>query len=290
MSVKPEQAQARFRSFGLVIALSLLALLATACSGPSANGSSTGNGTGATGYLASTSSEIVFLQWTVNQDNSLHGTAQEALTSGSPPDETSQADQIAIAGQLKGDQLTLSFGSSPDEFGSFSGGTFTINVPQSDGTFQSVTFRSGTVAQYNQRLARLHRQITAANEAALKAEALQQEQQKIDSDVSRVQDDLLGLAQAASSTVDDANAIATNDLPGVASDLSATQAAEQQVLAEAPSLSTCGDAKGVGGDAEGVGGDAQGIEADGQGIVSDLQGLLDLNRFGGQVGCVDHAA
>jgi hypothetical protein len=163
------------------------------------------------------------------------------MTTGQAPNLSTTSNTLRITGTMQGSTITLSFDDGPDAFGTLSGGSFTLNFPQPDGTLSPITFNSASASQYNSVLTNLKQRIAQANQTAANAQALQQEEQKIDSDASAVNADL------NLDTSDLTNAVQSvqGTLQQEAKDLAATQAEEQKVVAEAPSgdqSQTCYDA------------------------------------------------
>lgn len=258
-------------------------LFATRATSPENPGSASGSPTSTqapavgTGYLATGTDFVIFIQWN-DTNGSLRGSAQAVTATGQAPDASTSSETLSVTGSLHGSNITLSFDGSASTFGTLSGGTFTINFPQSNGSLQPVSFSSSSAKQYNTALDRLDAAIRRANAIAANAQRLQQEEQKINQDASAVTTDIAGLAQDSATLVSDSKAIAA-DLQGNSQDLSATEALAQQVEAEATTQgygsgsSTCGDAESVGGDAESVNGDAETIEGDAESITADISSI-----------------
>jgi hypothetical protein len=236
------------------------------------------------GYLAAGGGSVVFIQWT-DTKGAIEGTAQEVTTNGQPPQEQTTNGTLSIKGTLQAGNLAVSFDDQPQTFGRLAGGSFTLDVPQPDGTLAPVAFHAASAADFNSAVSALSQQVAAANQQEAATQALQHAQQQVDTDAARVTSDISGLGSDAIS-LGKAVASVNKALGQVTQDLSTTHAAEQKVLGEASTgdLGTCGDAGGlVGGDAGGlVGGDAGGrVGGDAGGLVepalsqtrSDLAGL-----------------
>jgi hypothetical protein len=214
---------------------------------------------------------VVFIQWT-DTKGAIEGTAQEVTTNSQPPQEQTTNGTLSLKGTLQGGNLAVSFDDQPQTFGRLSGGSFTLNVPQPDGTLAPITFHAASAADFNSAVAMLSQQVAAANQQEAATEAQQHAQQQVDADVAKVNGDIGGLATDATS-LGKAVASVKTALGQEARDLSTTHAAEQKVLGEASTgdLGTCGDAGGlVGADAGGlVGADAGGL------VAADAGGLVE---------------
>ena len=251
------------------IAAGLLAACATgtAATSSTSQGSSQPPATTAppvgSGYLATGSNFMEFIQWNDNGGN-LVGSLQAVSTSGQSPNLTTTSDRGSVTGSLNGSSLSLSFDGGAPAFGTLSGGSFTLNIPQSDGTLAPVTFQGATAAQFNDDVSELHGRVNQANQTASNAQALQQKQQAITGDASKVASDIASLSESATDIGNNVQAV-QSALTQVANALAATQTLEQQVSSEAQQgpdgngTSVCGDAQSVGGDAQSVGGNAQSV-------------------------------
>jgi hypothetical protein len=234
-----------------------------------------------TGYLASTNDGVIFIQWTQTGDM-LSGTAEDDTLSGSPPNQTVATDTITVSGQVNKSQISLSFNGGASVFGTLSGGSFTVNFPQTDGSLAAITFRAASATQFNQALSNLQSNTGSANQSAAQAETITSEQQSINSEAQTVSSDISdadsfgggGLVQLEAS-LKQVVAGVQQGLAGVEQGLTATQKAEQQVAAESGTSgsSICGDAGSVDGDAGSVQGDAGSVEGDAGSVESELQSV-----------------
>lgn len=250
-----------------------LALAGCSTAGPSASA-----GSGLTippvgsGYLASGSSYVIFIQW-IDTNGNVNGTAQNISVADQPPNASTQTDTLSVFGQVNGSRLTLRFSDGNEQFGTMSSSGFTINFPQPDGTLAPITFHAASTADFNRAVDKLRTGISKANTVAANAQRLAQLEQTIDGDASQVATRLAAFGPDERTMSADLQSV----LAGVqqtASDLSAVQSAEQQVSAESPTTTypqgACGDASGVAGDASGVAGDASGVGGDAGAIQADL--------------------
>jgi hypothetical protein len=231
------------------------------------------------GYLAADAGSVVFIQWTDTKGD-LDGTVEEVTTDGQPPQEQTANGTLTIKGTLQGGNLAVSFNGRPQTFGRLSGDSFTLNIPQADGTLAPVTFHAAAAAAFNSAVAALSQQVATANLQAAAAAAQQQSEQQVDKDASAVGDDVVQLVNAEQTLANDVQAT-TSDQQTEAKDLATTAAQEQQVSREAPTASfgqVCGDAAAVSGDASAVSGDSSAVS----GYVSSV--LADIATVNGGVG------
>lgn len=64
------------------------------------------------GYLASGSGDVLFIQW--NDDNGrIDGTVQVVTAGGTPPDASTTSDTVSVTGSIQGASISLSFDGSP---------------------------------------------------------------------------------------------------------------------------------------------------------------------------------
>jgi hypothetical protein len=242
----------------------------------------TGSGAVGSGYLATGSNYVVFIQWTMS-GNDLSGSAQETTLSGSPPNAAVNTQTISVVGSLNGSTITLSFNGGAEVFGTLSGGSFTVNFPQSDGSLAPVTFTSASASRFNAALNSLKGSTGSANQSAAAAQAIAKQQATIDSDASAVQSDIKGLGDDTSSMQSDLVGF-TQVLTQAQTDLDTVAQVEQQVQTEARNGTDPGtvcadegtddaDAGSVDADAGSVSAQAGSIESDISGVRHDISGL-----------------
>ena len=228
------------------------------------------------GYLNTSATSAAFIQWNTNGSN-ISGTIQLDYIEGNPPNEQLSANTESVSGQINGSQISMSFSGGSAQFGTISGGGFTLDVPQSDGSLAPATFESATAAQFNQAVSALNSSVSSSNTAANQAAATANAESTINGDGSTVTSDISGLGQDASTAVSDAEAI-SNDLGTEQADLASTASAEQSVANEAKSQGAgspqvCSDSDGVASDADGVASDADGVVGDVTTVRNDIGGL-----------------
>jgi hypothetical protein len=247
-----------------------------------ANSNTDNSGAVGTGYLATESDGVIFLQWT-QTGNELSGSAQYDTLQGTPPNATVNTQTISVTGSLNGSQITLSFNGGAEVFGTISGGSFTVNFPQRDGQLAPVQFAAATAPQFNQALARLQGNTGSANQNAAAAQQIQKEQGTIDGASQAVSKDISGIQNDASQLSQDLGGFGGN-LATMQKDLATVAAQEQTVITEAhngtdpnqvcsDSDTDQSDADTVGSDGDTVSSTADTIEGDINTLRHDISGL-----------------
>ena len=238
------------------------------------NNSTVANAVGS-GYLADESNAAFFIQWT-RSGNNLSGTAQAESLSGSAPNEVVASSTISVEGQVHGSTITLSFNNGSTVFGTLSGGSFTVNFPQSDGSLAPVTFTSASAVQFNQALSALQRAVGNANISAATAETIASEQQSIDNVAAAVEQDLAGLKAGDESLSNDVGSFA-NDLAQANTDLGTTVQGEKLVITESENgtnpIQVCSDSITVGSDLITVSSDGDTVSSTADSVESDVSSL-----------------
>jgi hypothetical protein len=228
------------------------------------------------GYLASGSNWAMFIQWNVNGSH-LSGSAQYDKLKGTAPNESLTNSTIPVTGEVKGSKISLSFEDAPSVFGTYSGGNFAINIPQSDGSLAAATFRSATPSQFNEAVAAMQSQRGAANQAATARQELERNEAAVTKAVGNVDGDLSQLQRDAGGLATDLHALA-GGVASMKTAVAGVASAEAHVQSEAgsstgTSVDTCGDAEDVGGDAQDVAGDAEDVSGDGQEFENDIKSV-----------------
>lgn len=150
-------------------------------------------------FICSAASYAYLLEWTDNNGN-LSGTYDSSAVSGQAPQEHVSSSSGDWSGTLNGNTFSLAEGFAgygQRLYGTLNGSQLTVNVPQSDGSLQALTCRSGTVADWNRIVAAFDSQTSSANNAANQA-ARQQRQQ--DAQAAAVQDAANKKADATAET------------------------------------------------------------------------------------------
>lgn len=227
------------------------------------------------GYLNTSSTSAAFIQWNSNGSN-ISGTIQLDYLQGTPPNEQLSTNSDPVSGQINGSQISLSFSGGTAQFGTLSGGGFTLDVPQSDGSLAPATFQSATAAQFNQAVLSLNGSVSSANATANQAQATANVESTINGDAAAVASDISGFGDRASALSSDLGSVA-NSLATEKSDLAMTAKAEQGVIAEAKqypggnSGQVCADASQDSADADQVSADDDQVGAgDGNQVAYDL--------------------
>jgi hypothetical protein len=101
----------------------------------------------------------------------LSGTLQTAYFAGTPPNEGLGTTTDPVSGQFNGSQISLSRNGEADWFGTISGNSFTLDMPQSDGSLAPVMFQKETVTQFDQAVATMNGAAASANAKANQAAA-----------------------------------------------------------------------------------------------------------------------
>lgn len=256
-------------------------------SGPSGGSASTPSTfpAQAPGYLANESNFVDFIQWS-DQGGVLSGSAQEVFTQGATPDMKTLTDTFVVSGSLVGSVLSLSFDHGPQVFGSIVSSSFTINFPQPGATMALVTFEPATSSQYDSAVAGLNQRVTQEDQGTSNAQALQQAETTIDSQVSKVQGDISVLAQDESAT-NAALGVIPASLQSQSGEVTKTQQAEEQLVADSGSVNqtkTCNDAGTVAKDASVVSGDATEVGGQAATVETSLSAAAGLRAAVSQLG------
>lgn len=240
----------------------------------SANQRSVPNAVGS-GYLAKETGAVVFIQWS-QSGNNLSGSAQVEALSGSPPNQSVSTNTISVSGQLEGSTITLSFSGGTKVFGTLSGGAFTVNFPQSDGSLAPVTFTAATATQFNQALANLQGNTGSSNQSAAQAETVASEQQLIDKAAAAVKADISNLENDSGTLASDLGGF-SHDLAQAQTDLATTAQAERIVITESKNGTdpnqVCSDSDTVQSDADTVGSDGDAVSSTADSVAGDISTL-----------------
>ena len=222
------------------------------------------------GYLAVLTNEVDFIQWT-NTNGEFNGTMQVVTNTtsnnffGNSHSTKTTSQTLSITGSIHGKQLSISINFGSTLFGTFSGNSFVVNFPQSDGTLAPMTFTKTTTAAFNNAVNELKNEAQAANVAASAQQALQNEESKISSD-ARAVDSIINsdLPSDESNLASDVASVPTT-LKKLNTDLATTKSEEQKVSGEVgktdPSY-VCDDASYVADDASYVADDLSSITSD----------------------------
>ena len=117
------------------------------------------------GYLATTPTSVLFIQW-YQTGTTATGVAQIASIEGQPPNQTVTVKTTKATGQINGSNVSVDFAGVTEVFGTTSGGGFVLDFAQPDGSLAPVTFRKASAQDYNDALAALRSQVNTANAGA----------------------------------------------------------------------------------------------------------------------------
>ena len=173
------------------------------------------------GYLATTRDDYVFIQWQVTGD-AVTGTAHEVRVTGTPPNSSTTTSTLTVSGKIQGSSISLSFNGGARHFGTFSGSSFTIDVPVPSGRLAALTFRQSTAAHYNQVLSALQAKLANINAQATARLTRSNDEAAIDNAATAVRHDLQVLT-SDEATITSAMSPMTNDLAKEHSDLLVVQ-------------------------------------------------------------------
>jgi hypothetical protein len=166
---KPRRFWRRFLYLAFIIAIVVVALYFTG-NLPGVGGKDSPTATTlappvGSGYLATTASSVIFIQW--NQTGTeAAGVAQMANVQGQPPGQTIAVTTTTATGQISGSTANVDFQEVTQAFGTTAGEGFILDFPQPDGSLAPVTFRKASAQEYNEALAALRARVDSANTAA----------------------------------------------------------------------------------------------------------------------------
>jgi len=141
------------------------------------------------GYIATGANFVDYVQWH-DVRGQLTGVAQVVRTVGHAPGLSAVTSTLSVTGGLHDATISLSFAGSPPTFGALSGGSFTVDFPQSDGTVGPVTFVDSSATQYTRAVATLDGQLARANQVVASAQNVQHERHKLSADITTVGADI----------------------------------------------------------------------------------------------------
>jgi len=191
-------------------------------------------------YLSVRKAEVLFVQLTVSE-GVVDGELYDDTLTGSVPYLSLASEHGGLNGTDDGGKLTVSSFTWGTVFGSVSGSSLSLDLPQHNGMLSTVTFSSASVGRYNQLLSQWQRWVSASNavdedlSVISSPGRLGSDERDIDYDVSRVAGDQEGVGW---------------DLPGAATDCGDVENAYDKANTAYPdALSLLSDAKsGIAGD------------------------------------------
>ena len=117
------------------------------------------------GYLAITSTSVVFIQW--NQTGTAaSGVAQLANVGTQGAAQTVSVKTVKVTGTVTDKSVSADFEGVTEVFGTPSDKGFTLNFPQSDGSLAPVVFKQASAEDYNTALSALRAQVSGGAQGA----------------------------------------------------------------------------------------------------------------------------
>lgn len=229
---------------------------------------------GVMSYLCEFTNGDMLLQWNAS-GGLIDGTYENAQPTGSAPSETVNTAQGVLTGTINGSGITLhlaDFGTTT-WYGTVSGPSVTLNVPQQNGSIQPTTCDSSGVNNWNKTMSGLNSGVDAANNDALEQQArastsaaISQAQQQLSSDVTTLENDT--------------NSLNTNKQLGTDVDQMKTDyGTEQNDYQTEVSQGSCSDGS-LGSDAAQVSSDSSQVDSDYDQLQSDVQSLQGSDGTG----------
>lgn len=222
---------------------------------------------GMTTFICSGTTNATLLQW---QDSNgyLSGSYEYSSISGQAPQEQVTSDQGGLSGTLNGNAISLSIGLQQPLYGTLDGSQLTLNVPQSDGSFQAGTCNSGLLSDWNSTVQALDSQVSGDNNTALQqqaqassAAAVSSAQQSLSNDVSTLQSDSSSL---------NSNTQLASDINQMKTDYQTEQNEYQTEVTQG----SCSDGS-LGSDAATVSSDSATVDSDQASEQSDVTSIQD---------------
>lgn len=268
---------------GKIIGAGLLALVLTACGHSGLGGHGQPGGPSFAGYLGSGNGYVEFLSLHPQGDGSYSGDfiidQSQGTGDSSQPYQFNSNDNPATM-TVSGGNVTLQVGGilGSTFYGSLSGGTLTLEVPNTDtGTISTGTLTASSSAAFNSAVASLKSQIATANTAAEATARNQQDYSQAQSDVSTLQSDLGSngyIAGDLSTLKGDVGTIA-GDIGTLKSDLnqSGNSYCSNQIAASSDANAADSDTGAMGSDVQAFQQDIGNIRQDIRAVKSDLSTL-----------------
>lgn len=166
---------------------------------------------GPQGYLGTSSTQVVFIQWTEDSSHHVSGTLQSASATS---DNTVQSATEAFTGVRDGSSISITFsalGFSSTLTGTLNGDTLTLAVPDQNGYIATDQFHTASVQDYNHAVNALRQRIQTQAAATQSAQATANTQQAIAQATQSAQSQL-------DQAVTDANSKLSSDVQSMSSD------------------------------------------------------------------------
>jgi hypothetical protein len=244
---------------------------------------------GVTTYLCTFSNEDMLLQWSTS-NGYLSGAYQDAGISGTAPQEQVNTGQGHLGGTTSSSGgITLNI-ETATWYGSISGSSVTLNVPQDNGSIQPVSCNQATVSDWNNAVGQLEGQVTSDNTIAFQqqaqassAAAQQQAQQQQAQQVSNAQQSLssdISTLESDATTLNNDTTLA-GDISTMKSDYGIEQS-DYQTEQSASCPTASGDAGTVSADGATVGSDLSTLNSD----IQVLKGSSDVGGIQSDIAAV----
>ena len=142
----------------------------TSCTG-SASPARSADGPAA--YLASSRSELAFIEWRVMSGGQVRGTLTADSIGGAAPAAALAVSSVPFTGTVHGTAVNLTFAHGlflqRRANGRRTGSSLTLAVPRADGSIHATTFTRSSQSSYNRAVAALHRTAQQENVQAAQA-------------------------------------------------------------------------------------------------------------------------
>lgn len=219
---------------------------------------------GVAGFLYTDSSNVIYLQWPTDMAPTMAGTIKDDHVTGQAPHEQVTDETTSFTGQIEpGGSVAFDFHNGwGTVYGTKTGTTVTLNLPEQGGGLQAITFRPATPDDYNTAVAALGSAADHVNQDT-------QHQQQISRDAGALSDAVAHLPSDTQGLSSDLTTLG-NSVTGTNQDTATTRSAASASEHPGEAASGCGDVAGAGGDAAGVGGDASSVGGDLQELTHDV--------------------
>jgi predicted nucleic acid-binding Zn-ribbon protein len=227
-----------------------------------------------TTFICSGGSSAELLQW---QDNNgyLSGSYEYSSISGQAPQEQVSSNSGGLSGTLNGNAISLTIGLQQPLYGTLDGSQLTLNVPQSDGSFQAGTCNSGSLSDWNSAVQALDSQVTSDNSTALQQQAQASSAAAQQEHVQQVSNAQQSLSNDVSTLQSDSSSLNSNTQ--LASDINQMKTdyqTEQNDWQTAQTQGSCSDGS-LGSDVATVSSDSATVDSDLASLQSDVTSIQD---------------
>jgi hypothetical protein len=229
---------------------------------------------GPTSFLASSSSDVGFVQWQPDSSGGISGTIIYDYISGTAPNETVSVESVPFTGSIDGSSVTMNVNGgflvgTRTLHATLKGGLLTFTTLSSGGSLGSSTMVQSSTAAYNAAVAALHRGVDHANLVAQQQQAQAQQAQANAQAEQTAQND--GVTVQQDSSLGSGSNFAY-DLSNFAADVKSSKLDLKTAQQDAgQSKSYCNASIMVNGDTQSLDGDLQSIVGDIQSLRADIQ-------------------